>query len=1078
VNIQNAMIQLTFNVPLNTTTISSSTVVVNQGTVVVPTIITYDGSRFLVTVMPTGQLQTATSYTVTVTTALADTKGSTLTSPFSFSFTTQSPSSLSGQVVPPVGIDPTTMTVVGLYGSQTNPANDGSFSVVVRPSVASIVGVAVAGSQFGMLAATADGTTQNNTATFQRSGVQVHFHRHQITASPNAQTSSNDLVVDFQTTAETLLFVSPVLFHSDPQKARTIMAAVAADPLTQQLALALKAAAGEQQPLDDPNVRPAFIAALKSILSTLQQSSQPATAAVSRSETQHFVGPAPHDTSASSSLIATLTPYDICCITIPPFTLNNGSFVSNAEVQPFNGPGWLLRTGAIDPALISQINPPSDPNGGFDSPGNVQECSSCPGPFYQWFPGNPGFQYLDIEQAIDKLSDDFFGTLPGFTNISPSISVPNQSGAYLLRFYSGGAAIEGDGSDGQQLIATLPKGPELWSRALAANFTIMTVDVINATGLVPENVNLCLVSDLGSDGLITGLTTPGSPTQVQFSWDGFLNVSKAIAVDYENNFLSCFGKNLIRNFLEEFARTAEWSDGIDILQVLTNAGEAVQIFEQLSLKDPAVNTALLVVAPSTQQTGPTSHFTMSAAGQTSTDGRTLNLTVSTNGNVAVSFDSTSIQGSTAIVHWLWKSNGTQICNDSPTCNVNFGTASNTITLIVTDANGLNSTATGQINLSFTSGQGPTTTGISPPAVAGSTNSFSLTINGNNFDPSVSLIVVTGPGCSPCTVPNNVLTTKTSSQIIGPVTIFNAGSYSIAIQNGLGGPISNGQTLTVSAPATSSISPTSVTASPNSFSLTINGNNFDPSGAIIVVTGPGCSPCTVPNNVLTTRTSTQIVGPVTINNAANYTIAIQNGVNGPVSNGQTLTVTSGTVTTSSISPNSVPASTNSFSLTINGNNFDPTSALIVVTGPGCSPCTVPNNVLTTKTSSQIIGPITIFNAGSYSIAIQNGLGGPISNGQTLTVSAPVTSSISPTSVTASPNSFSLTINGNNFDPSGAIIVVTGPGCSPCTVPNNVLTTRTSTQIVGPVTINNAANYTIAIQNGVNGPVSNGQVLTVH
>jgi hypothetical protein len=47
-----------------------------------------------------------------------------------------------------------------------------------------------------------------------------------------------------------------------------------------------------------------------------------------------------------------------------------------------------------------------------------------------------------------------------------------------------------------------------------------------------------------------------------------------------------------------------------------------------------------------------------------------------------------------------------------------------------------------------------------------------------------------------------------------------------------------------------------------------------------------------------------------------------------------------------------------------------------------------------------------------------------------------------------------------------------------VPNNVLTTRTSTQIVGPVTINNAANYTIAIQNGVNGPVSNGQVLTVH
>jgi hypothetical protein len=140
--------------------------------------------------------------------------------------------------------------------------------------------------------------------------------------------------------------------------------------------------------------------------------------------------------------------------------------------------------------------------------------------------------------------------------------------------------------------------------------------------------------------------------------------------------------------------------------------------------------------------------------------------------------------------------------------------------------------------------------------------------------------------------------------------------------------------------------------------------------------------------------------------------------------------------------------------------------------------VPNNVLTVKTSTQIVGPVTIFNAGIYTIAIQNGAGGPTSNAQALTVNAPVTSSISPTSVTASTSSFSLTINGTNFDPSAALIVVTGPGCAPCTVPNNVLTIKTGSQIVGPVTIFTPGTYGIAIQNGVNGPVSNSQTLTVH
>ncbi|MEK6409197.1 MAG: hypothetical protein AABN34_19910, partial [Acidobacteriota bacterium] len=98
--------------------------------------------------------------------------------------------------------------------------------------------------------------------------------------------------------------------------------------------------------------------------------------------------------------------------------------------------------------------------------------------------------------------------------------------------------------------------------------------------------------------------------------------------------------------------------------------------------------------------GPTAHFSMNAQGQTVSDPGTLNLTVPVNGNVTVSFNSTSSQGSAPITNYVWKSNGTQICTNSSSCSFNFGTANNTITLTVTDSNRATSTATGQVHLTF------------------------------------------------------------------------------------------------------------------------------------------------------------------------------------------------------------------------------------------------------------------------------------------------------------------------------------------------------------------------------------------
>src|SRR5256714_10634514 len=133
------------------------------------------------------------------------------------------------------------------------------------------------------------------------------------------------------------------------------------------------------------------------------------------------------------------------------------------------------------------------------------------------------------------------------------------------------------------------------------------------------------------------------------------------------------------------------------------------------------------------QSGLTAHFSMSGQGQTANDGGTLNLSVPVNGNVTVNFSRTSNQGSAAITNYVWKSNGTQICTNSSTCSFNFGTASNTITLTVTDSNGLNSTATGQVNLNFQS-TGPTAhfsmSAQGQTANDGQTLSLSVPVNGN------------------------------------------------------------------------------------------------------------------------------------------------------------------------------------------------------------------------------------------------------------------------------------------------------------------------------------------------------------
>ena len=360
--------------------------------------------------------------------------------------------------------------------------------------------------------------------------------------------------------------------------------------------------------------------------------------------------------------------------------------------------------------------------------------------------------------------------------------------------------------------------------------------------------------------------------------------------------------------------------------------------------------------------------------------------------------------------------------------------------------------------------------------------FTFTIAGANFDPASAAVLITGPGCAPCTVANSALITKTAASLAGPAALSSAGAFTFAVQNVATGATSATLPLTV-APIPSLTSLLTTPPSPyagEKFSFTIAGANFDPASAAVIISGPGCAPCTVANSALTTKTAASLVGPATLASVGAYTFSVQNVATGATSGTLPLTVAPIPSVTSLLTTPTLVYAGEKFSFTIAGANFDPASATVVINGPGCAPCTVANAALTTKTAASITGPATLGSAGAFTFAVENVATGAISGTEPLTV-APVPSLTSLLTTPTSPIAglpFVFTLSGANFDPASAEVVINGPSCAPCTVANSSLATKTSASIIGPsLTFGSAGAYTFAVENLATGATSGTLSLTV-
>ena len=307
---------------------------------------------------------------------------------------------------------------------------------------------------------------------------------------------------------------------------------------------------------------------------------------------------------------------------------------------------------------------------------------------------------------------------------------------------------------------------------------------------------------------------------------------------------------------------------------------------------------------------------------------------------------------------------------------------------------------------------PTTTNISSTTRTVGDGAFTLTVNGTNFLTS-SVVRFAGTAKTTTYVSATQLTAA-----IPASDLTTAGTYNITVFNPTpGGGTSNAQLLTVNnpLPTTTIISPTTNTVGDAAFTVTVNGTNFLPSS---VVNFGGSARTT------TFVSATQLTAAIPASDLINpgtYSITVVNPApGGGTSNSQSLIVNNPLPTTSGISPATKTAGDAPFTVTVNGTNFLPSSA-VSINGSA--------RTTTFISSTQLAAAIPASDltaAGAYNITVFNPIpGGGTSNAQAFTVEvraanlAPTTSSISPATKTAGDAAFTLTVNGTNFFTSSVV-----------------------------------------------------------
>ena len=318
---------------------------------------------------------------------------------------------------------------------------------------------------------------------------------------------------------------------------------------------------------------------------------------------------------------------------------------------------------------------------------------------------------------------------------------------------------------------------------------------------------------------------------------------------------------------------------------------------------------------------------------------------------------------------------------------------------------------------------PAISSLSPKSIAAGSSSTTLTVTGTNFiagttsDGTFTAGSVANIGSTALTITAGTATSITATvpgSMLGSVA-----SLGVTVQNPNGGATSTASTVTVVAPAISSLSPKTLPAGSSSTTLTVTGTNFiagttsDGTFTAGSVAYVGSTALTVTAGTATSITAT-VPGSM-LGSAASLGVTVKNPNGGATSAASTLTVAAPVI--SSLSPKTLPAGSSSTTLTVTGTNFiagttsDGTFTAGSVAYVGSTALTITAGTATSITAT--LPGSMMASAGNLSVTVKNPSGGATSAASTLTVAAPVISSLSPKTLPAGSSGTTLTVTGTNF-----------------------------------------------------------------
>ena len=353
---------------------------------------------------------------------------------------------------------------------------------------------------------------------------------------------------------------------------------------------------------------------------------------------------------------------------------------------------------------------------------------------------------------------------------------------------------------------------------------------------------------------------------------------------------------------------------------------------------------------------------------------------------------------------------------------------------------------------FTWTVGPEITSVSPNTAAEGSGSFTLTINGVEFQPGSTTVSISG---------NNVVNLTPSSNngsqltVNVPATVLDQDgplSITVVVPDGSGLPghtaISNTDTFTITPPATLVFTYPNQVDNVDS-SVTVSSSNTDPNVGNWSATG-------LPTGLSINPSNGTIAGTIAPTDIGNYTVLV-NAIDDGTSGSNTFTWMVGPEITS-VGPNTAMEGSGSFTMTIDGADFVSGSTTVTITGHSTvtlTPTVVSPTQLTVNVPAAVLeqdGPLTI------TVTVPDGSGTPgrflTSSADTFTIAPPAVLNFTYANQINVEGDTVSSVSSSNTDPNVGNWTATG-------LPSGLSINPNNGTIAGTISRTGIGNYTVVV-----------------